>query len=105
MDRLTLSLITGAVAGALDVIPMIAQRVGFRACLSAFLQYFFAGILIFYSDLPRLPWWADGMAVTTMTALPVVLILTGKERRAIPVILLNALLLGFLISVAERYLA
>ena len=45
------------------------------------------------------------MAVALMMALPVVLTFTGKERKAVPMILLNALLLGFLISVAERYLA
>ena len=105
MDHFTLALMTGAVAGALDIIPMIAQKLSFRSCLSAFLQYFFAGPIVFYSNLPYLPWWADGMAVTLMMALPVVLILTGKDRKAAPVILLNALLLGFLISVAERYLA
>ena len=105
MDHFTLALTTGAVAGALDIIPMIAQKLSFRSCLSAFLQYFFAGPIVFYSNLPYLPWWADGMAVTLMMALPVVLILTGKDRKAAPVILLNALLLGFLISVAERYLA
>lgn len=105
MDHFTLALMTGAVAGALDIIPMIAQKLSFRSCLSAFLQYFFAGPIVFYSNLPYLPWWADGMAVTLMMALPVVLILTGKDRKAAPVILLNTLLLGFLISVAERYLA
>lgn len=104
MDHFTLSLCVGAVAGALDVIPMIAQRLSFRSCLSAFLQYLFAGVIIFHSNLPYLPWWADGMAVTGMMALPIILILTGKDRKAAPVILLNALLLGFLISVAERYL-
>ena len=104
MDHFTLALTTGAVAGALDIIPMIAQKLSFRSCLSAFLQYFFAGPIVFYSNLPYLL-VADGMAVTLMMALPVVLILTGKDRKAAPVILLNALLLGFLISVAERYLA
>lgn len=104
MNHFTLVLITGAVAGALDVIPMLAQKLSFRSCLSAFLQYFFAAIIIFHSDLPYLPWWADGMGVTVMLAIPIVLILSGKDRKAIPVILLNALLLGFLISVAERYL-
>ena len=75
MDHFTLSLCVGAAAGALDVIPMIAQRLAFRSCLSAFCTYL------------------------------VVLTFTGKERKAVPMILLNALLLGFLISVAERYLA
>ena len=100
MDHFTLALMTGAVAGALDIIPMIAQKLSFRSCLSAFLQYFFAGPIVFYSNLPYLPWWADGMAVTLMMALPVVLILTGKDRKAAPVILLNALLLGFLIIIS-----
>ena len=88
MDHFTLALTTGAVAGALDIIPMIAQKLSFRSCLSAFLQYFFAGAIVFYSNLPYLPWWADGMAVTLMMALPVVLILTGKDRKAAPVILI-----------------
>ena len=105
MDHFTLSLAVGAVAGTLDIIPMIFQRLPLRSCLSAFFIYFFAAVIVFYSNLPYLPWWADGMAVTLMMALPVVLILTGKDRKAAPVILLNALLLGFLISVAERYLA
>ena len=105
MDHFTLSLAVGAVAGALDVIPMIAQKLAVRSCLSAFCTYFFATIIIFYGDLPYLPWWADGMGVTLMMAIPVVLTFSGKERKAIPMILMNALLLGFLISVAERYLA
>lgn len=105
MDHFTLSLAVGAVAGALDVIPMIAQRLAFRSCLSAFCTYFFAAVIVFYSDLPYLPWWADGMAVALMMAIPVVLTFTGKDRKAVPMILLNALVLGFLISVAERYLA
>lgn len=105
MTHFTLSLAVGAVAGALDVIPMIAQQLAFRSCLSAFCTYLFAAVIVFYSDLPYLPWWADGMAVTLMMALPVVLTFAGKERKAVPMVLLNALLLGFLIGVAERFLS
>ena len=104
MDHFTLSLCVGAAAGALDVIPMIAQRLAFRSCLSAFCTYLFAAVIVFHGRLPYLPWWAEGMAVALMMALPVVLTFTGKERKAVPMILLNALLLGFLLSVAERYL-
>lgn len=105
MDHFTLSLAVGAAAGTLDVIPMIAQKLPARSCISAFCTYLFAAVLVFYGNLPYLPWWADGMGVALMMALPVVLTFTGRERRAIPLILANALLLGFLISVAERFLA
>lgn len=103
MDHFTLSLAVGAVAGTLDIIPMIFQRLPLRSCLSAFFIYFFAAVIVFYSNLPYLPWWADGMAVTLM--LPVLFTFSGKERKAIPVVLFNALLFGFLISAAEKYLA
>ena len=102
MDHFTLSLAVGAVAGTLDIIPMIFQRLPLRSCLSAFFIYFFAAVIVFYSDLP---WWADGMAVTLMLMLPVLFTFSGKERKAIPVVLFNALLFGFLISAAEKYLA
>lgn len=104
MTVFMLSLCVGAAAGALDVIPMLAQRLSLRSCLSAFCTYLFAAILVFHSDLPYLPWWADGMAVTLMLAIPVVLAFTGKDRKATPGVLLNALVLGLLIAIAERFL-
>lgn len=105
MDHFTLSLAVGAAAGALDVIPMIFQKISARSCLSAFFIYFFAAVIVFHSRLPYLPWWGQGMAVTLMLMIPVLFTFSGRERRAIPVVLFNALLFGFLISVAERYLA
>ena len=66
MDHFTLSLAVGAAAGALVAIPMIAQKASFRHCVAAFCTYLFAAVITFYSDLPYLPWWADGMAVTLM---------------------------------------
>lgn len=104
MDHFTLSLAVGAVAGALDVIPKLFQRTTFPACMASFLIYLFSGVLIFYSNLPYLPWWADGMGVTLMLTIPLLFVLTGKERRSIPLALFNALLFGFLISAAEHYL-
>lgn len=104
MNHFTLSLVVGAVAGAIVVIPMLTQRATFRSCLSAFLLYLFAAVLVFYGNLPYLPWWADGMGVALMMTLPQLFVLTGKERRGAPMMVMNALLLGFLISVAEHYL-
>ena len=101
MDHVTLSL---AVAGALVAIPMIFQRSSARSCFSAFFVYFFAAVLVFHGRLPYLPWWAQGMAVVMMLTVPLLFAFSGKERKAIPVVVFNALLFGFLISAAERYL-
>ena len=45
------------------------------------------------------------MAVALMLMIPVLFTFSGRERKAIPVVLFNALLFGFLISAAEKYLA
>lgn len=103
MDRFTLSLCTGAVAGALVAIPMIAQKCSARHVFAAFCTYLFAGVVVFYSDLPYLPWWADGMGIALMLSVPTAIAGSGKESRPLPM-LLNAALVGFLVSVAERYL-
>lgn len=84
MDHFTLSLAVGAVAGTLDIIPMIFQRLPLRSCLSAFFIYFFAAVIVFYSNLPYLPWWADGMAVTLMLMLPRTLHLLGQGAQSHP---------------------
>mgnify|MGYP000199583610 CR=1 FL=1 len=104
MDHFTLSLTVGAVVGLLDVVPMIFQKLSARSCLSAFFIYFFAAVIVFHGRLPYLPWWAQGMAVVLMLMVPVLFTFSGKERKAIPVVLFNALFFGFLISAAERYL-
>lgn len=104
LSHFELSLAVGAVAGALDVIPMIFQKLPARSCISAFLIYLFAAVIVFHSQLPYLPWWAQGMGITLMMAIPVVFTFSGKESKAIPLVLFNALLFGFLISAAERYL-
>lgn len=39
-----------------------------------------------------------------MLMIPVLFTFSGKERKAIPVVLFNTLFFGFLISAAERYL-
>lgn len=104
LNHFEMSLAVGAVAGVLDVIPMLFQKLPARSCFSAFFAYFFASVIVFHSTLPYLPWWAQGMAVTAMLIIPVVFTFSGRERSAIPIVVFNALLFGFLISAAERYL-
>lgn len=105
MNHFTLSLAAGAIAGAVAVLPMVARKASVRNCCAAFLAYLFAGLIVFYSDLPYLPWWADGMGITVMLTVPTLFTASGKEQKSIPLILFNALLFGFLLSMAEHYLA
>jgi len=104
MDKLLLSAIIGIVAGVIDIVPMIIQKLDKRATISAFLQYFFVSIIIVNIDLPHVVWWLQGGIISVALALPVVVLVGSEDRKAIPIILSMAAILGTLIGVAGHFL-
>ena len=104
MNHLFLSLAIGAAAGFLDIIPMLAQRLPMRSIVSAFLQYFFVSIIIVNIDLFGIVWWLQGGIISFALALPVMVIVSGKDKKAVPAIMAMSLILGTLISVAGHFL-
>ena len=104
MDTLLLSAIIGIVAGIIDVIPMVIQNLDRRATVSAFLQYFFVSIIIVNIDLPHVVWWLQGGLISVALALPVVCIVSLQDKKAVPIILTMAAVLGTLIGIAGHYL-
>ena len=104
MDTLLLSAIIGIVAGITDVIPMIIQKLDRRATISAFLQYFFVSIIIVNIDLPHVAWWLQGGLISVSLALPVVFIVSTQDKKAVPIIITMAAILGTLIGIAGNFL-
>jgi len=104
MDTLLLSAIIGVFAGIIDIIPMIIQKLDKRASISAFLQYFFVSIIIVNIDLPHITWWLQGGLISVSFALPVVFIVSSQDKKAVPIILTMAAILGTLIGIAGHYL-
>jgi hypothetical protein len=104
MDTLLLSVIIGIVAGVIDIIPMVIQKLDKRATISAFLQYFFVSIIIVNIDLPHIAWWLQGGLISVALALPVVCIVSMQDRKAVPIILSMAAILCTMISVAKYFL-
>jgi hypothetical protein len=105
MDKLLLSVIIGLVAGIIDIIPMLIQKLDKRASISAFLQYFFVSIIIVNIDLPHIVWWLQGGLISVALALPVIVIVSTQDKKAVPIILTMAFILGTLIGIAGHYLA
>jgi len=104
MDTLLLSILIGIAAGIVDIIPMIIQKLDKRATISAFLQYFFVSIIIVNIDLPHIAWWLQGGLISVSLALPVVFIVSIKEKKAVPIIITMAAILGTLIGIAGHFL-
>ena len=104
MDTLLLSVIIGIVAGIVDIIPMILQKLEKQATISAFLQYFFVSIIIVNIDLPHIVWWLQGGLISVALALPIVCLVSMNDKKAVPVILTMAAIMGTFIGTAGHFL-
>jgi hypothetical protein len=104
MDTLILSVIIGIAAGVFDIIPMLLQKLDKRATISAFLQYFFVSIIIVNIDVPHIVWWLQGGLISVALSLPVVFLVASEDKKAVPIIITMAAILGTLIGVAGHYL-
>ena len=104
MKTLFLSLAIGVVAGIVDIIPMIIQKLDKRATLSAFLQYLFVSIIIVNINLFGIVWWLQGGLISLALSIPVIIIVSGNDKKSIPIIASMAVILGTLIGIAGHYL-
>jgi hypothetical protein len=104
MRILFISMVIGIVAGAIDVLPMIIQKLDKRSILSAFLQYFFVSIVIIGIDLPGVVWWLQGSIIALALATPILIIVSEKDKKAVPIIAPMSIILGALIGIAGHFL-
>ncbi|OGC12400.1 hypothetical protein A3K48_02310 [candidate division WOR-1 bacterium RIFOXYA12_FULL_52_29] len=96
MNKIVKGLLFGAIAGVIDVIPMVAQGLSWEANLSAFAMWVVAGFLISTSELRIFP-ILKGILVAFLIALPVYIIVGAKEPFSlIPMTIMTAILGGIL---------
>lgn len=103
MKPLAVSIIIGCIAGAVDIVPMIIRKMDKYSILSAFMQYVVVSIVIFHLNIPGGRWFVVGPLTAFVLALPIMILVSGKERGAVIPIAAMSLILGFLISAAARF--
>jgi len=104
MSKLIISLIIGLIAGIIDVIPMIIQKIEKHACVSAFLHWIIMGIIISYIQIPFAP-WLKGLVVAELSAIPVVIIVAKEDKKSIAPILVMSAILGILVGITTAKFA
>ena len=92
MDKIIIALFIGVIAGIIDIIPMIIQKMNKWAVVSAFSHWVFLGLII-----PFVSWsitsWLKGMIIGLAAAVPVLLMVAPQEKKAIiPISIMSALL-------------
>lgn len=104
METLLLSAFVGLIIGVIDIIPMIIQKLPRYSTVAAFLFFFFISILIFHIDFPYVTWWLQGGLISIAMMLPVLIHVAATDKKPVPIIAANALVLGTLISLAKYFL-
>lgn len=104
MDKLIFSVIVGLVAGIIDIIPMIVRKLPRHSIFSAFFHYLFVSIIILNVDIPHMVWWLEGGIVGLALTIPMLIQIGGPDKKSLPIIMFNAIVLGTLVSIAGHYL-
>lgn len=104
--ELLFTILIGIVIGALDALPMFIKKMDKTNCWSAFIQYVVVTFIIFNTTLPQLNIneYVVGPIVSILMCLPIVIMISRNEKKAIPIVLVNSVILGLIISVIKHFL-
>ena len=101
MKRIKWGLLLGAVAGVIDVILMVIQKLSWDANLSAFTFWVIVGLIISISDI-KLKGTLKGVVLSLILIVPLAIIIGWQNPLTlVPIIIMNIILgsgLGYLID-------
>ena len=93
MNNFLIAILIGLVAGLIDVIPMIIMKLDKVANISAFTHYFVLGLIIPFVNWELTP-WISGIIISTLTAIPIMIIVYPKDKKSIIPMIVFAIILG-----------
>lgn len=99
MNDILIALIIGIIAGIIDITPMVIMKLEKTANISAFIHYFVLGLIIPFVDW-GIPPWITGIIIALLTAIPIMIIVFPKDKKAIIPMVLFSLTLGAGIGLA-----
>lgn len=99
MNNILIALLIGIIAGIIDITPMIIMKLEKTANISAFIHYFVLGLIIPFVDW-GIPFWITGIIIALLTAIPIMIIVYPKDKKAIIPMVVFSLILGAGIGLA-----
>ncbi len=96
MKKLPFALLAGVIAGIIDVIPMLLQKLTWDANLSAFSMWIVIAFFIASIDLKISP-WLKGICIAFLVLLPSAILIGWQEPFSlIPIAVMTTVLGGLL---------
>ncbi len=102
MDNFLIALLIGIIAGIIDVIPMLIQKMEKRANLSAFFHWVVLGLIIPFVSWPVAA-WLKGLIIAELSAIPVLFMVATEDKKAILPITIMSAILGMAIAIAGKF--
>ncbi len=102
MNIILIALVIGIIAGTIDVIPMIFQKMNKYANLSAFSHWVVLGLLIPFVSWGITP-WLKGLIIAEISAVPILFMVAKENKKAIIPIVVMSAVLGIAIGIAGDY--
>jgi len=93
MMKIFLTIIIGVIAGIIDIMPMIFQKLDRFSIISAFVQWVVAAFVIIYIQL-GISSWSKGFIVAELMALPIVILVMKTDIKSVAPILVMSAILG-----------
>jgi hypothetical protein len=103
MKKIKISLLIGAIAGTIDVIPMIIQGLDWHSNISAFIFWIVMGFVVAHISI-SLKSWKKGLLVAALSILPILIVVAASDPVSIIPISIMTIILGSLVGfLTDKY--
>ncbi|MCT4589226.1 MAG: hypothetical protein N4A71_15495 [Carboxylicivirga sp.] len=99
MTKLLTALTIGLIAGLIDILPMLIQKINKRDTISAFIHYFALGLIIPFVNWGITP-WLTGLLIALLSSIPIMIIVYPRDKKAIIPMIVFSIILGSGIGMA-----
>lgn len=103
MNRAIKGILLGAIAGILDVVPMIIQKLTWDANISAFLMWLVIGFFLTQIKM-NIPGFLKGIIVSFLTLAPIAVLIGWQDPFNLLPVSIMTLILGSLLGLAVEKL-
>jgi phosphate starvation-inducible membrane PsiE len=100
MKTFVFALLSGIVAGGIDILPMVLKKMDRFSILSAFVHWVVLGIIIPYVNWNMHP-SIRGLIIAVITAIPIMLIVAKEDAHAVIPMLVSSIVLGVLLGLVS----
>ncbi len=97
--KIVVGVLFGIIAGVIDVIPMIIQKISWEANLSAFMLWVISGFMIATSAI-KINSILKGIIISFLLIIPVGIIIGSKDLTSLIPIVLMTFILGSLLGLS-----